>query len=177
MLMSTDQCFRSGVVMWWGGRDWGWGDCSGSMRRLWWPQVTGGARRHLAELFWFLFLLHQDRDHSETRERPRKSPSNERERERKDRKRTSLDYADDRCEGEVKRRRSAEPQHSHSSSRINGDSDKHSKREQSRDRLDGHAKEEAAEDGPHKSKSKEKSKNKDKTRDKYPWQPSIKHFM
>lgn len=72
MLMSTDQCFRSGVVMWWGGRDWGWGDCSGSMRRLWWPQVTGGARRHLAELFWFLFLLHQDRDHSETRERPRK---------------------------------------------------------------------------------------------------------
>lgn len=50
----------------------GWGDCSGSMRRLWWPQVTGGARRHLAELFWFLFLLHQDRDHSETRERPRK---------------------------------------------------------------------------------------------------------
>lgn len=35
----------------------------------------------------------------------------------------------------------------------------------------------AAEDGPHKSKSKEKSKNKDKTRDKYPWQPSIKHFM
>uniref|UniRef100_A0A8W8KIT1 Uncharacterized protein n=1 Tax=Magallana gigas TaxID=29159 RepID=A0A8W8KIT1_MAGGI len=98
------------------------------------------------------------------------SPSNERERERKDRKRTSLDYADDRCDGEVKRRRSAEPQHSHSSSRINGDSDKHSKREQSRDRLDGHAKvkEEAAEDGPHKSKSKEKSKNKDKTRDKYP---------
>uniref|UniRef100_K1QF79 Uncharacterized protein n=1 Tax=Magallana gigas TaxID=29159 RepID=K1QF79_MAGGI len=82
----------------------------------------------------------------------------------------SRDYADDRCEGEVKRRRSAEPQHSHSSSRINGDSDKHSKREQSRDRLDGHAKvkEEAAEDGPHKSKSKEKSKNKDKTRDKYP---------
>nr|XP_034300331.1 THO complex subunit 2 [Crassostrea gigas] len=108
----------------------------------------------------------KDRDHSETRERPRKSPSNERERERKDRKRTSLDYADDRCDGEVKRRRSAEPQHSHSSSRINGDSDKHSKREQSRDRLDGHAKEEAAEDGPHKSKSKEKSKNKDKTRDK-----------
>ncbi|XP_061165363.1 THO complex subunit 2-like isoform X2 [Saccostrea echinata] len=113
----------------------------------------------------------KDRDHSETRDRHRKSPSNERERERKDRKRMSLDYPDGASEGETKRRRSVEPQHSHSSSKINGDSDKHhSKRDQSRDRLDGHVKikvkEEPTDDSQQKSKSKDKSKSKEKTRDK-----------
>ncbi|OWF53939.1 THO complex subunit 2-like isoform X2 [Mizuhopecten yessoensis] len=104
---------------------------------------------------------------SESRERHKRSPSQEREKERdrdrRDRKRDSLD---DRVEVETKRRKSLEPSSSKSSSKVNGDAERHvskSTEKQKHDKLMASAVVQEDEASPQRTKKdKEKSKKSDR---------------
>ncbi|XP_033742553.1 THO complex subunit 2-like isoform X3 [Pecten maximus] len=106
---------------------------------------------------------------SESRERHKRSPSHEREkdrdRERRDRKRESLD---DRSEVETKRRKSLEPSTSKSSSKVNGDAERHIsksvEKSQKHDKLMASALLQEEEASPQRTKKdKEKSKKSDRS--------------